>query len=149
MQGSNPHLPSLYIYMCIHVYIYLLIWSSDAGSGPVRRMPPDVGCRPPAATGTDHCRMPDRRLLPIPITVGCRATTGPVRQAPPVRCQMLLSRQSGFGWSKPLHVARQPPLLVQVTLNSLCSTHRDKDNNFCSMLYIVGALFDLFMWDIS
>ena len=49
----------------------------------------------------------------------------------------------------PLHVARQPPLLVQVTLNSLCSTHRHKDNNFCSTLYMVRALFVLSMWDIS
>ena len=74
----------------------------------------------------------------------------PVRRVPPVRCRpMPLCRQSGFCWPKPLHVARPPSLLIQVTLNSLCSTHRLKDNNFCSTLYIVGALFDLFMWDIS
>ena len=147
---------------------------SDIGSRfrPVRRMPPDVGCRfagtppdvgcrPPAATGTDHCRMPDRRLPPVPITVGCRAAghhryRSPSDAGPPVRfvgaagpVPDALCHRSGFGLSKPLHVARQPPLLVQVTLNSLCSTHRHKDNNFCSTLYIVGALFDLSMWDTS
>ena len=103
--------------------------TSVAGSGPVRRMPPDVGCRfagtppdvgcrPPAATDTDHCRMPDRQLPPIPITVGCQAAShhryrSPSDAGPPVRLVGTagpvpdsLCHRSGFGLSKPLHVAR-------------------------------------------
>ena len=73
--------------MCIHVYIYLLIWSSDAGSGPVRRMPSDVECRfragssdagPPVAADTDHHRIPGRQLPPVPVTVESRAASGPI-----------------------------------------------------------------------
>ena len=143
------------IYTCIYIFINLVIGcrfqagspdaighrmpvpgrfpgchrTSDASSKPVRRMPPvrrrtsDVG--PPIATV-------GRRMS------GCHRST-------------VVGRRSGFGfgWPKPLHVARQPPLIVQVTLNSLCSTHRHKDNNICFTLYIVKALFDLSMWDIS
>ena len=36
VQGSNPYLPSLYMY--IYLYIYL-----SSHRTPVRRMPPDVG----------------------------------------------------------------------------------------------------------
>ena len=99
------------MYVCIHVYIYLLILSSDAGS--------------PDAIG---------RHLMTPV-IGCRSGA--------VGRRMLLCRRSGFGWTKPLYVARQPPLLVQV------STHRHKVNNICSTLYIVKALFDRSMWDTS
>ena len=122
--------------------------SSDAaGVGP-----PVIGCRALPV----RCRTSDVG----PPVIGCR--TPPVRsiecrrssdvgrrRSGAVGRRMLLCCLSGLGWPKPLHVARQPPFLVQVTLNSLCSTHRHKDNNFCSTLYIVGALFDLFMWDIS
>ena len=59
-----------------------------------------------------------------------------------------LHRRSGFGWPKPLREARPPPHLAQVTLNSLCSTHRHKGNSFCSTLYTVRALFVRSMWDI-
>ena len=128
----NPHLPSF----CItYIFIYLFI-NLVAGC----RLPPDIGCRFPAGS---------------PDAIGCRVpvrwTSGVV--APPSPCRMppdhRLHHRSGFGWPKPLQVARPPPLLVQVTLNSLCSTHRHKDNNFCSTLYMVRALFVLSMWDIS
>ena len=167
MQGSNPNLPSLYT--CIYKFYKFghrmpvpgrfagCHRTSNAGSGPVCQMPSDVGCRfwagssdtrPPVAAGTDHRRMPDRRLPPIPITVGCRAAgcrryRSPSDAEPPVATGPVLVCQNLYMW------LGKPPLFVQVTLNSLCSTHRHKDNNFCSTLYIVGALFDLSMWDTS
>ena len=116
------------MYIYIYIFIYLLIWSPDVGFWPVRWIPSDVEC----------CRFAGRR---VPVTVGSL----PCRVPPDHR----LHHRSGFGWPKPLQVARPPPLLVQVTLNSLCSTHRHKDNNFCSTLYMVRALFVLSMWDIS
>ena len=130
--------------------------TSGAGSGPVRRRYAEcrvADCRR-YAVGR---RMPGHRLPPVPITFGCRTAgccryRSPSDAGPPIAIGPVpnaLCHRSGFGLSKPLHVARQPPLLVQVTLNSLCSTHRHKNNNFCSTLYIVGALFDLSMWDTS
>ena len=144
MQGSNPILPSLYT--CIYKFYKFghrmpvpsrfagchrtsdagfgrftgCHRTSVAGSGPVRQMPPDVGCRPPAATGTDHCRMPDRRLPPVPITVGCRATGHHRYRSPsdaghrsdsasPVRCRMLCATgpvlvcQNLYMWLGNLH----------------------------------------------
>ena len=80
--------------------------TSGAGSGRF------AGCHPPAATGTDHCRMPDRRLPPVPITVGCRAAghhryRSPSDAGPPVRfvgaagpMPDALCHQSNFGLSK-------------------------------------------------
>ena len=140
MQGSNPNLPSLYtciykIYKFGHMPVPgRFVGCRMPAAGCHRyRSPSDAG--PPVVAGTGHRRMPGRHRS------GSSGAAGSVPDA--------LCHRSGFGLSKPLHVARQPPLLVQVTLNSLCSTHRHKDNNFCSILYIVGALFDLFMWDIS
>ena len=81
----------------------------------------------------------------INLVIGCRFPAGSpdaIERRVPM-CHFV------FGSPKPLHVARPPPLLVQVTLNSLCSTHKHKGNNICSTLYIVKGLFDLSMWDIS
>ena len=134
--------------------------TSVAGSGPVRRMPPDVGCRftagrrmpapaglpdaighqepvpagsPDAASSLDagspvHRRTSDaiRRLPPEPITIGFRTAgchrypspsdaghRSPSDAGPPVRfvgaagpVPDALCHRSGFGLSKPLHVAR-------------------------------------------
>ena len=176
MQGSNPNLPSLYT--CIYKFYKFghrmpvpgrfagchrtsdagsgrfagCHRTSVAGSGPVRRMPPDVGCRftagrrMPAPAGLPdaigrrvpvpgrfagcrrtsdagspvHRRTSDagRRLPPVPITVGCRTAgchryPSPSDAGPPVRfisaagpVPDALCHRSGFGLSKPLHVAR-------------------------------------------
>ena len=58
VQGSNPHLPSLSIYMCIHIYIFINLASGcrfPVSKG--HRM--SVRCRMPVTTG---CRVPVRRL---------------------------------------------------------------------------------------
>ena len=158
----NPSLPSLYtcIYKFYTNFINLDIGCRLRAGSPNaagRRMP-SMGrfagcCRSSDVEPPIHRRTSDagRRFPPVPITIECQAAdchrSGPSGAADPV--PDALCHRSGFGLSKPLHVVRQPPLLVQVTLNSLCSTHRHKDSNFCSTLYIVGALFDLSMWDTS
>ena len=92
-----------------------------------------------------------RRITGTPLDAGYCRTSGlgaplsPCRLPPDHR----LHQWSGFGWPKPLKGAKPYPPLVQVTLISLCSTNRHKDNNFCSTLYMVRALFVLSMWDIS
>ena len=76
------------------------------------------------------------------------ADTGPRRM--PVR--FAGCRRSGAGCfcpASPVLVGQNIYMWLGNLHNSLCSTHRHKDNNFCCTLYIVGAFFDLFMWDIS
>ena len=119
-------------------------------SMPVSAGSPDaIRCRLSVRHLVGYCRFVRRRVL-VHCLAGCHRM--PVR-SPPSPCRLpdagCRHHRSSFGWPKPLQVARPPPLLVHVTLNSLCSTHGQKDNNFCSTLYIVRALFVLSMWDIS
>ena len=119
---------------------------------PVCAAPPEAGAPPPRwlPVPQDHqlhhrpgFGWPDIGAPPSPWRLP------PDTGAPPSRLPVSPDHQSGFGWPKLLQVVRPPPLLVQLTLTSLCSTHRYKDNNFCSTLYMVRALFDLSMWNIS
>ena len=80
---------------------------------------------------------------------------GPAQSASRVACRSPAPSPvaAGFGWPKTFTSSQATPThpisLVQVTLNSLCSTHKHKDNSFCFALYMVRSLFVLSMWDIS
>ena len=175
MEGSNLHLHSLCIYIHVYKYINLFIYPVTGCRMPLPhrlRMPSDQPCRPRRLPSVAGCRCaagcrrtPDAGAPPVAVFLlraagcrmtsvplldagaGCRRTSVPFRRAAGCR-SAAVGRRSGFGWPKPLRVARPPSHLVQVILNSLCSTHRHKGNSFCSTLYTVRALFVRSMWDI-
>ena len=121
--------------MCVYIYIYLA-----AGC----RVPPNIGCRQMPGAGYCRCAaLPGaapRRLL-----VRHRHLAGPVFGPwTPVRRRMSVRHRHLVG---PVLVG-QNLFKGQGHLHS-CSTHKHKDNSFCSTLYMVRALFVLSMWDIS
>ena len=100
-------------------------------------------------------RLPFGRRMPVPVTVRllvpspdaiCRLSFGHLVLVPlpnagyitdPILVWQNLCKLPGHTHSS--------NSLVQVTLNSLCSTHRHKDNSFCSTLYMVRSLFPVYV----
>ena len=75
VQGSNPSLPSLYMYICIYIYIFIYLVTGRRFvecrrlSVP-RQMPSDTGAAAECRRLTDRywCRVPpsSHRRIPVP-----------------------------------------------------------------------------------